>query len=120
MLSAPLFAVFVALAALQQATPTASTPPQVARPAGMVWIPGGQFTMGSDDERSFPNERPAHRVRVDGFWMDETAVTNAQFRVFVEQTKYVTVTERAVDWEELKKQVPPGTPKPPDDMLMPG
>jgi formylglycine-generating enzyme required for sulfatase activity len=86
----------------------------------MAWIPGGEFTMGTDDPRSFPNERPAHRVRIDGFWMDETAVTNAQFRAFVEATKYVTVAERAVDWEELKKQVPEGTPKPPDEMLNPG
>jgi formylglycine-generating enzyme required for sulfatase activity len=86
----------------------------------MVWIPGGEFVMGTDDPRSFPNERPAHRVRVDGFWMDATAVTNAEFRTFVEATNYVTVAERAVDWNELKKQVPEGTPKPPDEMLQPG
>lgn len=114
------FLALLAVAAAQQATAPASTPPVAAKPAGMVWIPGGEFTMGTDDTRSFPNERPAHRVKVDGFWMDETAVTNAQFRAFVEATKYVTVAERAVDWEELKKQVPEGTPKPPDEMLKPG
>jgi len=91
-----------------------------AAPIGMAWIAGGEFTMGTDDPRSFPNERPAHRVKVDGFWMDETAVTNAQFRAFIEATGHVTVAERAVDWEELKKQVPEGTPKPPDEMLAPG
>jgi formylglycine-generating enzyme required for sulfatase activity len=91
-----------------------------AAPAGMIWIPGGEFTMGTDDPNSMPNERPAHRVRVDGFWMDATAVTNAQFRAFVEATGYVTIAERPVDWEELKQQLPPGTPRPPDRMLKPG
>jgi formylglycine-generating enzyme required for sulfatase activity len=112
--------VFLAVAAMQQPAPPAAAPEKPVSPPGMVWIPGGEFTMGTDDERSFPNERPAHRVRVDAFWMDETAVTNAQFRAFVEATGYVTIAERAIDWEELKKQVPPGTPKPPDEMLQPG
>ena len=49
-------------------------------PPGMVWIPGGEFTMGSDAESAWPEERPAHRVRVGGFWLDRTEVTNAQFR----------------------------------------
>ncbi len=86
----------------------------------MVWIPGGEFTMGGDDPLSRADERPKHRVRVDGFWMDVTEVTNAQFAEFVDATGYVTVAERPVDWEELKKQVEPGTPKPPDEMLAPG
>ena len=51
---------------------------------GMVEIPGGEFLMGSD--RHYPEERPAHRVKVDGFWMDQAPVTNAQFRAFVEAT----------------------------------
>jgi formylglycine-generating enzyme required for sulfatase activity len=89
-------------------------------PPGMVWIPPGEFTMGTDDAKSLPNERPAHRVRLDGFWMDATPVTNAQFRAFVDATGYVTTAERKVDWEELKKQAAPGTPKPSDDMLQPG
>lgn len=93
---------------------------QPVEPPGMVWIAGGEYTMGTNDPNSFPNERPAHRVKVDGFWMDRTAVTNAQFRAFVEATGYLTTAERPVDWEELKKQVPPGTPKPPDEMLKPG
>jgi len=89
-------------------------------PPGMVWIPGGEFMMGTDDPKSVPNERPQHPVKVDGFWMDETTVTNAQFRKFVEATGYVTTAEKPVDWEELKKQVPPGTPKPADEVLRPG
>jgi formylglycine-generating enzyme required for sulfatase activity len=52
--------------------------------------------------------------------MDATEVTNAQYREFVKATGYKTVAERPLDWEELKKQVPPGTPKPADDVLQPG
>lgn len=89
-------------------------------PAGMVWIPAGEFTMGGIDPLARPDEQPRHRVRVDGFWMDATEVTNAQFRAFVDATGHTTVAERPVDWDELKKQVPEGAPKPPDEMLLPG
>jgi formylglycine-generating enzyme len=57
---------------------------ELCGPAGMVSIPSGEFTMGTDDVRSFPNERPAHRVRVKAFWMDEHDVTNAQFSTWPE------------------------------------
>ena len=60
---------------------------------GMAWAPGGVFTMGSD--RHYPEERPARAVRVDGFWMDLTPVTNRQFDVFVRQTGHVTTAEIA-------------------------
>jgi formylglycine-generating enzyme required for sulfatase activity len=89
-------------------------------PAGMKWIPAGKFIMGTDDPKSMPNERPAHAVQLDGFWIDETCVTNAQFAKFIEATHYVTTAEKPVNWDELKKQVPPGTPKPPDEALKPG
>ena len=59
----------------------------------MAWVPGGTFRMGSDD--FYPEERPVHRVTVDGFWMDEHPVTNAEFRRFVRATGYQTVAERA-------------------------
>jgi formylglycine-generating enzyme required for sulfatase activity len=59
-------------------------------------------------------------VRVRGFWMDATEVTNAQFRAFVQATGYRTVAERPIDWEELRTQVPEGTPKPPPEKLLPG
>ena len=62
-------------------------------PAGMVRIPGGEFTMGTDSELGWADEKPAHRVRVNGFWMDRTEVTNRQFRAFVEETGYVTTAE---------------------------
>lgn len=61
----------------------------------MVWIEGGTFRMGSD--RHYPEERPAHRVTVAGFFIDATPVTNAQFRAFVEATGHVTVAEIAPD-----------------------
>ncbi len=58
----------------------------------MVWIPGGTFAMGSND--FYPEEHPAHRVTVDGFWTDEHPVTNAEFRRFIKATGYVTAAER--------------------------
>jgi formylglycine-generating enzyme len=72
------------------------------------------------DASSFPNERPAHRVRVEGLWIDEHDVTNAEFAKFVEATGYVTTAEKKPNWEELKKQLPPGTPKPDDTVLVAG
>ncbi|MFD2033334.1 formylglycine-generating enzyme family protein [Belliella marina] len=89
-------------------------------PVGMKYIPGGQFTMGVDSGLGYPQESPAHQVRVNPFFMDETEVTNAQFGKFVEETGYVTVAEREVKWEDLKKQLPKGTPKPDDSYFQPG
>jgi formylglycine-generating enzyme required for sulfatase activity len=89
-------------------------------PSGMVWVPGGEFLMGSDDPGANSAERPAHRVRLTGFWMDRTELTNADFHRFVAATGYVTTAERPVDWEQLKTQLPPGTAKPPADAFVPG
>ncbi|HEV3085020.1 MAG TPA: formylglycine-generating enzyme family protein [Gemmataceae bacterium] len=97
-----------------------STPAPSDGPPGMVWVPGGEFTMGTDSDLGHPDEKPAHRVRVDGFWMDETDVTNAQFRQFVEATGYLTTAEKPVDVEEILRQSPPGTPPPPKENLAPG
>jgi formylglycine-generating enzyme required for sulfatase activity len=88
--------------------------------AGMVWIPGGSFTMGSDAADAPANEHPARRVPLDGFWIDVTVVTNAQFARFVAATSYLTTAERPVDWATIAAQSPPGTPKPPDEQLKPG
>src|SRR5262245_20984848 len=74
-----------------------------AAPPGMRWVPPGEFLMGTQGPGGPRNERPAHRVRVNGFWMDETEVTNAQFRAFVLATGHVTTAERTPTWEELKK-----------------
>lgn len=111
---------FACALALAGAAPAPPEPAAPEAPEGMVWIPGGEFRMGSVDPLARPDEAPVHRVRVDGFWIDATEVTNDQFAAFVKATGYVTVAERPVDWEELRKQVPEGTPKPPDHMLLPG
>lgn len=89
-------------------------------PAGMTWIPGGTFTMGSDGPEAWPDESPSHPVKVDGFWMDITEVTNAQFRQFIEATNFVTTAERAPTVQEILAQSPPGTPAPPPEVLVPG
>jgi formylglycine-generating enzyme required for sulfatase activity len=83
----------------------------------MVWITGGSYMMGADNKQAAPDEYPKHKVMISGFWMDETEVTNAQFAEFVKATKYITTAEKDVDWEELKKQIEPGTPKPSADKL---
>ena len=67
--------------------------------------------MGGDDDQAWRDEYPKHEVVIDSFWMDVHEVTNAQFADFVEATGYVTTAEKAVDWEEIKKELPPGTPK---------
>ena len=92
----------------------------VQGPKGMMWVPGGKFLMGSDHKLAQKNERPAHPVRVSGFWMDSTHVTNAEFAQFVKATGHLTTAERKPDWATIKVQVPPGTPRPPDSALVPG
>lgn len=91
-------------------------------PEGMVWIPGGSYYRGAatTDTMTREDEKPRHKVTVDGFWMDIHEVTNAQFKKFVKETGYTTTAEKAIDWEELKKQLPEGTPTPHDSILQPG
>jgi formylglycine-generating enzyme required for sulfatase activity len=80
----------------------------------MVWIPGGEFSMGCADPSRIPHggrdpmidTRPIHRARVDGFWMDATEVTNAQFAAFVTATGYVTVAERKPRAEDFPGATP--------------
>jgi sulfatase modifying factor 1 len=87
---------------------------------GMVWIPGGEFSMGTDDPTdmvcggpdSMPDARPIHRVYVDGFWMDATEVTNDQFQKFVTATGYVTIAERKPSQADF--------PDAPPENLVPG
>jgi formylglycine-generating enzyme required for sulfatase activity len=108
------------------APPPAAPPPSTNAPAGMVWIPGGEFWMGAPgpsaearrrlelrpDEpvctglaQGFPDAQPGHRVRVAGFWMDATEVTNEEFARFVQATGHVTVAERVPRAEDY-----PGAP----------
>ncbi|WP_264791403.1 formylglycine-generating enzyme family protein [Aureispira anguillae] len=86
----------------------------------MVLIPEGILHMGGDNDQADPNEFPKHNVSIRSFWMDANEVTNAQFAAFVDATGYITVAERPIDWEEMKKELPPNTPKPPDSLLLPG
>ncbi len=84
-----------------------------ATPAGMTWIPGGEFSMGANDPpdmdevgmKATQDARPIHRVYVDGFFMDKTDVTNAEFAKFVKATGYVTIAERKPRAEDF-----PGAP----------
>lgn len=85
---------------------------------GMAFIPAGSFLMGGDNEQASPDEFPKHPITINAFWMDSTEVTNAQFQEFVDATGYITMAEKKPDWEDLKKQVEPGTPRPPDSVLV--
>jgi sulfatase modifying factor 1 len=83
-------------------------------PEGMVWIPGGEFSMGSDVASEslcgLPgvtrDASPIHRVYVDGYWMDTTEVTNEQFEKFVKATGYITVAEQKPTREEFPTAPP--------------
>lgn len=86
----------------------------------MVFIKGGSFEMGGNNDQADADEFPKHRKKVDSFWMDIHEVTNQQFSEFIAATGYKTVAERPVDWEELKTQLPENTTKPDDDVLQPG
>jgi formylglycine-generating enzyme required for sulfatase activity len=85
-------------------TVMASSSPPGPAPTGMVWIPGGEFAMGSTDP-AMTDAQPVHRVLVDGFWMDATEVTNRAFSAFVKATGYRTVAERTPRAEDF-----PGAP----------
>ena len=84
-------------------------------PTGMVWIPGGEFSMGAQDPpdmddtvgmQATRDSRPIHRAYVDGFWMDATEVTTEQFAAFVRATGYVTVAERKPRQEDFPTAPP--------------
>ena len=127
------FSLVVAVLCVSCRGPVRVESPSGMKPEGMVWIPGGKFTMGGPSaevcrevlaaadpqkpccsllQAGFTDAQPAHAVEVDGFWMDETEVTNAQFQKFVDATGYVTVAER-----KPKKEDFPGAP---EEMLVPG
>ena len=103
-------------------TPATTNTIKTEAPKGMVWVEGKTFLQGAkaSDKYAMPREKPAHQVTVDGFYIDVTEVTNAQFKAFVAATNYVTVAERKIDWKKMKTQVPAGTPKPHDSILQPG
>lgn len=86
----------------------------------MVLIPGGEYLMGSENPEAYPNEKPIHKVKVDSFLMDKYEVTNSQFKEFIKATGYITTAEKKINWDEMKKQLPRGSSKPPDSILAPG
>ena len=75
----------------------------------MVWVKGKTFTQGAkvDDKYAVMREKPADEVTVDGFFIDINEVTNEEF---VDATNYITVAERPINWEEMKQELPEGTP----------
>ena len=87
---------------------------------GMVYLEGGTYTMGALKQSNTNSAKSPQLVKVKPFWMDETEVTNAAFRKFTDETGYVTIAERPVDWEELKTMLPEGTQRPADEDLQPG
>ncbi|WP_288954971.1 formylglycine-generating enzyme family protein [uncultured Polaribacter sp.] len=95
---------------------------EIETPEGMIWVEKKTFLMGAKmgDKYAMSREKPAHKVEVDGFYIDAHEVTNRQFKEFVDATKYITVAERPIDWEVIKKDLPEGTPKPADSILQPG
>lgn len=101
---------------------TLSKEQSIVVPKGMVWVKKKTFLQGAkeNDPYAMSREKPGHIVTVDGFFIDITEVTNGQFKAFINATNYITVAEREIDWEEMKKQLPKGTPKPHDSIFKPG
>jgi formylglycine-generating enzyme required for sulfatase activity len=89
-------------------------------PRRMVWIPGGRFFMGESHEQAFADAQPVHEVELDGFWIDATEVTNAQFAEFVAATGYKTTAEQKPDFDEIMEQRAPDQPPPAKEELVPG
>ncbi len=85
----------------------------------MAYIPAGTLMMGGDNNQARADEFPKHPIALQAFWIDRTEVTNTQFRQFVEATHYVTTAEQKPDWNALQQQLPPGTPKPAEEKLVP-
>jgi formylglycine-generating enzyme len=112
--ASPVFAQGAEIPAFVATAQNKTLPPGLA-PDGMVWIPGGEFSMGSDGKcdgkfscspATVADALPIHRVYVDGFWMDATDVTNAEFEKFVKATGYVTIAERTPTKEEFPMAPP--------------
>ena len=82
-------------------------------PEGMAWIPPGEFSMGDDSDREkYADALPVHKVRLQGFYIDKTEVTNSQYQMFVDATGYKTIAERPLDPKEF--------PDVPPEKLVPG
>jgi len=82
------------------ATADTSNWPVKPWPHKMVWVAGGNFQMGGVGNEARPDEFPVHKVAVDGFWIDQTEVTNQAFKEFVQQKKFITTAETKPDGRE--------------------
>lgn len=85
----------------------------------MVLIPFGEFQMGGTSNDGENDEFPKHLVKIKAFMMDVHEVTIIQFKTFVDETGYITIAEKSIDWEDIKMQLPKDYPKPPDDFFEP-
>ena len=86
----------------------------------MIWVPGGSFMMGSNDKMARNDEKPMHKVQLDGFWISETPVTNNQFSAFVKETNYTTTAEIPPALDDIMSQLPKDTPPLPNELLVAG
>ena len=86
----------------------------------MIWVPGGSFMMGSNDQMARNDEKPMHKVQLDGFWISETPVTNNQFSAFVKETNYTTTAEIPPALDDIMSQLPKDTPPLPNELLVAG
>tara|TARA_B100000795_G_scaffold266296_1_gene249259 strand:+ start:3142 stop:4224 length:1083 start_codon:yes stop_codon:yes gene_type:complete len=117
-----IFIIFLTISSCKKEKAESKEISETKIPKGMIWVEGKTFLQGAKegDKFAMPREKPAHKVTVDGFYIDITEVTNKQFKKFVDATKYSTVAERKIDWEEIKTQLPANTTKPHDSILQPG
>ncbi len=86
----------------------------------LIWVSSGSFTMGSSAHMAKNDEKPPHKIYMDGFWMTETPITNNQFRAFINSTNYLTTAEVAPSLEDIMSQLPKGTTPPSIESLVPG
>lgn len=117
--ASPYTAIGLIPAYLQEVEAMKADPVQAQSMSGMVWVEGGNYLMGGDNEQAREDEYPEHPATIDGFWMDETEVTNAQFREFVDATQYITTAEKEITREDILAQLPEGTVLPEDLDLSP-
>ncbi len=122
-----LIASFIACQPNQEQERDLATPSTAVKPApshvdalGMAFIPAGTFIMGSEGEQAEDHEAPEVEIAIDAFLMDVTEVSNSEFAKFIDATGYKTVAERAISWEEIQKELSPGTKKPADSLLAAG
>lgn len=110
-----LLCILPAISLLQANPETQEAPFKSNALEGMVWIKGDTYTRGTKESPDLPfnpEERPVHKVTVDGFYLETHEVTNAQFQKFVDATGYKTQAEKG--WS--KKDFP----KAPPEALKPG